>query len=133
MTRESWSWKNPAVPDSFREEQARKLAEAEARCRKATPAQKLALALKAENHPLPEWLKPHRQSLIDMAIRTWEGGADQAAEIRHIRISIAAGPRSPEETPKQALARAQSEQVSQNQRKRYFEELQRFMDFLSQG
>ena len=30
MTRESWSWKNPAVPDSFQEEQARKLAEAEA-------------------------------------------------------------------------------------------------------
>ena len=67
MTRESWSWKNPAFSDEFREKQARKLAEAEARCRKATKAQKLALARKAEGHKLPGWLEPHRDALLRWA------------------------------------------------------------------
>ena len=116
MTGENRSWNNPAVSDSIREEQARKLAEAEARCRKATKAQKLALARKAEGHKLPGWLEPHRDALLRWAVVAWEGGADEAKEIAHMRVAFGGG-----------------DQVGLNKRKAFYEHLQAFMNYLVQG
>jgi len=117
VTGENRSWKNPAVPDSFREEQARKLAEAEARCRKATKAQKLALARKAEGHKLPGWLEPHRSALLRWSVVAWEGGADEAKEIAHMRVAFG----------------KDGDQVGLNKRKAFYAHLQAFMNYLAQG
>ena len=89
MTGENRSWKNPDVSDSFREEQARKLAEAEARCRKATKAQKLALARKAETQA-PGWLNPTGSLFAGVHLG---GGADEEGD-RHLRVLSAAGIKS---------------------------------------
>ena len=143
MAEESRGWKHEKLREilaSDRGDELRRIvaehrAEQESLLRKATPAQRLALMRKAEKHPLPDWLKPYRQNLIDMAIRTWEGGADsvKGKDVKGIWISLSSEPRKPGETPVEAMARHKDELISSNQRNRLYQELQRFMDFLARG